>query len=167
MNELQAQVARVVETIGRVIDGVAPALRPDAIWGGSATKNLGATVGIHGEWRGDVSVVCSDALARRAVDRLLALPAATASLDDLCEAVSELTSRIAGDLRSIFDAQARLGTPLLFEPLVQSPGHAGGEVVAELCFDCLGEPMAVIVTRFPATPVAEDGARRSEPRPRR
>jgi CheY-specific phosphatase CheX len=147
MHELEERISLVVESIWSRIVGFAPEGRAGATWTHSGTKDFGASIGIRGEWNGEVSVVCSDSMARRAAEQLLAVEPDGACLDDLDEAVREITGLVAESLKPLIDANGRLGSPALFEPLVQGSGHAGAEIVAEVCFERAGESMVVLVTR--------------------
>lgn len=147
MHEFEERFSLAVESIWSRIVGLAPQARADVPRTGLGTKEFGASIGIRGKWNGDVSVVCSDSMARRAAEQLLAVEPERVCLDDLDEAVKEIAGLVAGSLKLLVDANGRLGLPSLFEPLVQGSSHAGGAIVAEVCFDREGESMAVLVTR--------------------
>lgn len=129
------------------------------------TTRVGSSFQVSGRWTGEVSVMCSAALARRAAGILFVKHGHPPSDREMFDAVREIARRVGDDLTS----------PMVsgWGPDVSTVTTSGGGVPRaikpSLVFDCDGEPCWVLVDAVEngMDAVQASGERRSHERARK
>ena len=70
---------------------------------------------INGEWQGAIAVQCSDALARLAARTMFGMTDDAISVDDLQDALGELTNMTGGNIKALLPGVCALGLPVVVE----------------------------------------------------
>ena len=110
------RVAVSAEDLWSVLSGVwesllgRPASPADGVTGGEGA--VSASVALHGDWEGAVTVACSPAAAESLTRMMLALPGdARLMSGDVPDAVCEVVNVIGGNVKALVEGSSRLGLP--------------------------------------------------------
>lgn len=106
-------------------------------------------VHISGEWQGTLVLQCSTALAREAAVRMFGEDCSGDTLQDMQDAVGELTNMIGGNIKALVSTDGcYLSLPMVIEGRDYSVRTSGTKVLTRQVFASEGEP--VIVTLLQA-----------------
>lgn len=104
---------------------------------------LGACVQITGAWEGAVRLDCSERLARCAAASFLGLPPEEVSMDQMRDAVGELTNMSAGSVKSLLKQGCQISLPTVVD------GHRftirNSTVVLQIGFESDQEPFSLSI----------------------
>jgi chemotaxis protein CheX len=106
-------------------------------------RTLDGVINITGAWAGAVVLQVAEPVARRAAAVMFGLDADRASLDDMQDAVGELTNMTGGNIKALLDGQCALSLPAVVEGRDYSIRVPGSEPVTRIGFDIEGEPVVV------------------------
>lgn len=110
-----------------------------------------AGVQINGTWNGAVCLDFSSDLACQITEKMFNLPPGQAGMEEILDAISEVTNMIGGNLKSLLPEPNRL-----FLPIVAMNGHSlhfpGTERVSEVIFYCQGKPFSVSIYKSAGKP---------------
>lgn len=73
--------------------------------------SLTGTVELSGAYEGLVSVEIDDALVRGAASVMFQMPADQVSIDEMTDAVAELTNMVGGNIKCLVEQPSKLGLP--------------------------------------------------------
>jgi CheY-specific phosphatase CheX len=123
-------------------------------------RTLDGVINITGAWAGALVLQVPEPVARRAAAVMFELAEAAATLEDMQDAVGELTNMTGGNVKALFDGQCQLSLPAVVEGRDYSIRVPGSEAVTRVTFDVEGQPFIVsLLTRRSETrhtaPVAE------------
>jgi chemotaxis protein CheX len=108
-------------------------------------------VRISGQWQGTLVLQCSTVLARRAAQVMFSRESAAESLQDVEDAVGELTNIIGGNLKALVsNVSCSLSLPVVSEAVDFSVRSSHETLLTRQVFASEGEP--VIVTLLHADP---------------
>jgi len=111
--------------------------------------DLTGSVDINGSWNGTFYLSFSMTAARQAAAKMFDADADTLSEDDVRDAVGEVINIIGGNLKSLLPPPALLSLPRV-ETGLPKPTHLDeAELVSELRFDWIDEPIIIAVWREP------------------
>jgi chemotaxis protein CheX len=111
-------------------------------------RTLDGVINITGAWAGAVVLQVPEAVARRAAAVMFELDADVASLEDMQDAVGELTNMTGGNVKALLDGQCALSLPAVVEGRDYSVRVPGSEPVTRVSFDLEGEAFVVsLLTR--------------------
>ncbi len=111
--------------------------------------DLTGSVDISGSWNGTFYLSLSTAAARHATAKMFDSEAGDLSDADVSDAVGELINIIGGNLKALLPPPALLSLPRVVSGL-PAPSHlAKAELVRQLRFAWLDEPIMVAVWREP------------------
>ncbi len=98
-------------------------------------------VRISGTWSGELTLACSDTLARRAAGTLFDVPPDAVTGDDVNDAVGEIANVMSGNVKALLPAPSRLSLPDVYAGTVGAT--RADDRVREVWFTCEGEPLVV------------------------
>ena len=107
--------------------------------------SLAASVGISGGWQGQVLFEGSQMFARRAAAVMFDRPTEDVTIDDMHDAVAELTNMVGGNLKSILPGPSKLSVPKFVPTDASSPNVPGAELITQVALVCNAEPIRVSV----------------------
>lgn len=111
-----------------------------------AAGALAGSIAIDGAWRGGVTLSCPQALARRVAEVIFGLEdaeAAEPTPSQMADALAELTNMTGGNLKALLPEPCVLSLPSISTP--EEASRHPGQLIAEACFECEGEPFVVRV----------------------
>ena len=117
-------------------------------------STLDAFVNITGDWSGAVVLQCPTSLAQQVAREMFDLGSAEASLEDMQDALGELSNITGGNIKALMPGSCHLSLPAVIEGSNYSMRVPSAHVVTRLVFDCLEQPLVV-------TLLAADGDRES------
>lgn len=118
-----------------------------------AGRTLDGVINITGAWAGALVLQVPEHMARRAASVMFEMGEAAATLEDMQDAVGELTNMTGGNVKALLEGQCQLSLPAVVEGRDYSIRVPGGEAVTRVTFDVDGQPVVVsLLTR-------RDGAR--------
>lgn len=141
----ESQIAAITEEIWLSVLGLPtrPAGLPAHLRLEGAT--LDGVVSITGDWHGAVVMQLPRELAARVAAGFFGLESQEPSLQDLQDAVGELTNMTGGNLKALMPGQCSLSLPAVVEGKDYSLRIPSTTVVARVVFDCAGAPFVVTV----------------------
>ncbi len=120
-----------------------------AVTGG---RTLDGVINITGAWAGALVLQVPEHVARRAAAVMFELAEGDATLEDMQDAVGELTNMTGGNVKALLEGQCQLSLPAVVEGRDYSIRVPGSEAVTRVTFDVDGEPFVVsLLTRREAT----------------
>jgi len=111
--------------------------------------DLTGSVDISGSWNGTFYLSFSLTAARQAAANMFAAEAEDLSDDDVRDAVGELINIIGGNLKALLPPPALLSLPTVATGLPKPTHLDEAELVSELRFDWIDEPIVIAVWRAP------------------
>jgi len=126
------------------------------IWGtlfdlpmnGARTASLGPETGLTGcvqvvgAWRGAVMLRCPMSLASTLTEQMFRSGTAP-SVDDVRDALGELTNVIAGNVKALFPGTSQLSLPAVAVGSDYEVGVIDANAATSVAFTCDGEPLMV------------------------
>jgi chemotaxis protein CheX len=149
-----SQVGQLVETIWTVVLGcdVRPAPWPNCT--AFEEDVLTGMVGITGSWEGIVALQCSETLARRAASIMFEQEPELLTIDQLEDALCELTNILGGNFKALLPPLCQLGLPSVVKGNSDSQAFAGDRVVTKLAFESSGLVFTVVIISGASLPNA-------------
>jgi chemotaxis protein CheX len=156
MAPIEADIEEITRTLWSTLfdlslDAVSPA--PDL--GGPAAAGLGgeaivtACVQIVGQWRGAVVLRCPMPLARTLAEQMYQAESAP-TLDEVRDALGELTNVIGGNVKALFPGPSRISLPTVAVGSDYKLRVMETKSMIEVPFICDGQPMLVTLYAGPA-----------------
>lgn len=100
---------------------------------------------VDGAWDGLVKLSMSEGLTRRAAAAMFGTPAESLSLDDLTDALGEITNMTGGNVKALLPGPSRLSLPSVVNGADFSISSPGGTVLREVAFQTGGSQIRVQV----------------------
>jgi chemotaxis protein CheX len=111
-------------------------------------RTLDGVINITGAWAGALVLQVPEPVARRAACVMFEVEADSASLEDMQDAVGELTNMTGGNVKALLEGHCHLSLPAVVEGKDYSIRVPGSEAVTRVTFDIEGEPFVVsLLTR--------------------
>lgn len=104
-------------------------------------------VQITGEWEGAVAVYCTSSLARKAAAIVFDKPNEAINFEEMQDILGEIANITGGNIKSSLPGSAALSLPSVVEGRDYRFGILGSELVAEVKFSCLDEPLQIALLR--------------------
>jgi chemotaxis protein CheX len=104
---------------------------------------LDGVISITGDWHGAVMVQLPRELATRVAGAFFGLDDREPSLQDVQDAVGELTNMTGGNIKALMPGECSLSLPAVVEGRDYSLRIPSTTVVARIVFDCAGAPFVV------------------------
>jgi chemotaxis protein CheX len=101
-------------------------------------------VHIEGAWHGAVILRCPRELAARLTAEMLGSESAP-TLDDIRDALGELTNMVAGNLKALLPEPSTISLPAVILGSDYELGVLGTTIVATVPFACNGSPLVVML----------------------
>lgn len=111
-------------------------------------RTLEGVINITGAWAGALVLQVPEQVARRAAAVMFELDESATSLEDMQDAVGEITSMTGGNVKALLEGQCALSLPAVVEGRDYSIRVPGSEAVTRVTFDIEGAPFVVsLLTR--------------------
>jgi CheY-specific phosphatase CheX len=111
-------------------------------------RTLDGVINITGAWAGALVLQVPEHVARRAASVMFEMDEAAATLEDMQDAVGELTNMTGGNVKALLEGHCQLSLPAVVEGRDYSIRVPGSEAVTRVTFDVDGEPFVVsLLTR--------------------
>ena len=111
-------------------------------------RTLDGVINITGAWAGALVLQVPVYVARRAAAVMFELDEREATLEDMQDAVGELTNMTGGNVKALLEGQCQLSLPAVVEGRDYSIRVPGSEAITRVTFDVDGEPFVVsLLTR--------------------
>jgi CheY-specific phosphatase CheX len=107
------------------------------------TRTLTGCVHLTGEWDGAVLLYCTEELAGRAASIMFATDVAELSVEEIQDALGELTNMTAGNIKPLLSGNSRLSLPSVVEGLDYNLIVPGSRVFREVGLTCENSPMVI------------------------
>lgn len=118
-----------------------------ADWQSFPMQVLMGAVRLRGDWEGAVTLNCSATLARQLAAILFDIPEQNTTAEQTLDAMGELTNIVGGNIKGLLPQHSQLSSPSVTEGIDYLALLPGGQVVSKVAFECLGEPMFVVLLR--------------------
>jgi len=115
----------------------------------AASGDLTGSVDISGSWNGTFCLSFSTTAARQAAAKMFDADADSLADADVRDAVGELINIIGGNLKSLLPPPALLSLPRVDTGMPEPIHLDEAELVSELRFDWIDEPIIIAVWREP------------------
>jgi chemotaxis protein CheX len=110
---------------------------PEATWCGC--------IQVAGAWSGLVKLSMNEALTRKAAAAMFGAPPESLSVDDLTDALGEITNMTGGSVKALLPGPSQLSLPSVVTGADFSVNSPGGVVVREVAFQTGGSQIRVQV----------------------
>jgi CheY-specific phosphatase CheX len=154
MQYLEQEIVALTQSIWRTTLNLAAIPAGAARSSMPGGRTLDGVINITGAWAGALVLQVPEPVARRAAAVMFELAEGAATLEDMQDAVGELTHKTGGNVKALLDGQCQLSLPAVVEGRDYSIRVPGSEAVTRVAFDVGGQPFIVSLL-----------TRRSEPRP--
>ncbi len=142
------EIVQIVTSIWMSILGLA--VSPDPGGGArldAAPRTFTGCVQLTGDYEGAALLRCGTSLARRLAAVMFEASPESLTLEEVQDALGELTNMVAGNVKPLLGGVSRLSLPSVVEGSDYTILVPGSEPVASVLFDCGGEPFEVTVVR--------------------
>jgi chemotaxis protein CheX len=113
-------------------------------------------INVAGAWSGLVKVSMSEALTRRAASAMFAAHESDLSIEELTDALGEITNMTGGSVKALLPGPSSLSLPSVVSGSRLAVGTPGGVLIREIAFQCEGSQICVQVL---------EGRQVAEPKP--
>lgn len=111
-------------------------------------RTLDGVINITGAWAGALVLQVPEHVARRAAAVMFEIGEEAATLEDMQDAVGELTNMTGGNVKALLEGHCHLSLPAVVEGRDYSIRVPGSEAVTRVTFDVDGDPFVVsLLTR--------------------
>jgi chemotaxis protein CheX len=136
-------LGQLVEYIWASILGVEPLPVSPPETSGTGNEYLTGCVQITGEWVGAVTLNCPEGLARMASSIMLEADQENITVDEVQDALGELTNIIAGNLKSLLPGSNHLSMPAVVDGRDYRLIVPGSRLVHQVFYECNGFPFLI------------------------
>ncbi len=112
-----------------------------------AVPVLMGSVHLRGDWEGAVTLNCSATLARQLAAILFDIPEQNTTAEQTLDVMGELANIVGGNIKGLLPQHSQLSPPAVTEGIDYLALLPGGQVISKVAFECLGEPMFVVLLR--------------------
>jgi chemotaxis protein CheX len=109
------------------------------------SEPLTGSVQLTGHWEGAVVLHSPTSLARQVAGRLSAADPAALSLEEVRDALGEITNIVAGNLKELLAEGTHQGMPVVTEGIPSAGAGSDTRLLRRCGFRCLGEPFALLL----------------------
>jgi chemotaxis protein CheX len=145
MNGLDAEIEDIVTMIWSTL--MEQEIKPGE-GGPVEDSTVTGIVNIDGAWQGAVLVQCPYLLASQVTATLLRSETKP-SLEELCDALGELTNMVAGNVKSLLPQPSSISLPTVALGSQYEISVVGTRTVAAVSFSCDSQPLLVSVVQRP------------------
>lgn len=131
-------------------------LQPGTFTDGQISPKLMLMGSVHlrGDWEGAVSLNCSATLARQLAAIMFDIPEHSTTPEQTQDVLGELANIVGGNIKGLLPLPSQLSLPAVTEGVDYLALLPGGQVVSKVAFECLGEPMLVVLLKHEPSPSA-------------
>lgn len=147
MQLLELEIRQVTEMIWAAMLGHRLQLNNQLEWQTCPRPMLMGAVHLNGDWEGAVTLNCSATLARHLTATLFNIPEQSATLEQTHDVLGELTNIVGGNIKGLLPVASQLSLPAVTEGSDYLAVLPTGRIVSKVAFECLGEPLFVVLLR--------------------
>jgi chemotaxis protein CheX len=104
-------------------------------------------VHLNGDWEGIVTLNCSAALARQLAATLFGISVQSTTSEQTQDVLGELANIVGGNIKRLLPESSQLSLPSVKEGSDYLSLLPEGEIISEVAFECLGEPVLIILLK--------------------
>ncbi|MBI1761625.1 MAG: chemotaxis protein CheX [Acidobacteria bacterium] len=123
-------------------------------WQPVPVEMLMGSVHLHGDWNGAVTLNCSVTLARQLAAILFGVPEQSTTLEQTQDVLGELANIVGGNIKGLLPLPSQLSLPSVKAGADYLSLLPDGQVVSKVEFQCLGEPLFVVLLKNEAQQAA-------------
>lgn len=116
-------------------------------WHAFPQQMLMGSVHLNGDWEGIITLTCSATLARQLAAILFGTEEQSTTAEQTQDMLGELANIVGGNIKGLLPAPSQLSLPAVTEGSDYLTLLPGGTVVSKVAFECLGEPMLVVLLK--------------------
>jgi chemotaxis protein CheX len=140
MSEIRADLEGITRALWETLFELPLNVAPTAPLGSDGVVT--ACVHIVGEWRGAVMLQCGMPLARTLAAQMFQAESAP-TLEDVRDALGELTNVIGGNVKALFPGPSRISLPAVAVGSDYQLGVVESSPVTAVPFECAGQPLLI------------------------
>ena len=140
---VESNIYQITESVWELMLGLPVARQDEAGPAQARDDSITGFIQITGAWEVTVLMECSTELARQATGRMFDKAASEVGVDELRDAVGELTNMIGGGFKSLIPGTCNLSMPLLLDGNDYCVTLPSRGVVSEVGFVCKKQPLRV------------------------
>jgi CheY-specific phosphatase CheX len=106
-------------------------------------RTFDGIINITGDWQGAVAVQVPKPLASRVAQILFGLGDEAPSLEDMQDALGEITNMTGGNIKALMPGECHLSLPAVVEGADYTVRIPGTTIITRVVFDCGGAPAVV------------------------
>ncbi len=145
------KIAVLVDDIWMATLGLPTRPAADDASGSSSEPTLDGIINIAGDWQGTVAVRVPKPLAARIAARMFRLGDTAPTLEDMQDALGEITNMTGGNIKALLPGHCFLSLPAVVEGRADTIRVPSSQVVTRVAFECEGFP-AVVSLMTASTP---------------
>jgi chemotaxis protein CheX len=108
-------------------------------------RHMTGCVAVSGEWTGTVFLACDPELAAAAAEAMFAADPGTLTVDEVSDALGELTNMIGGNIKSLLPAPSRLSVPSVAEGESYTVRIPGARLLEQVVLVCSAGPLQISI----------------------
>lgn len=143
-------IYRIIKHIWNSMLGLNVTRRKEALLESPETRFLTGYVQISGAWNGVFRLDCSFYLARRIAAIMFRFDLSQTSVEDIRDALGEMTNITGGNTKGLLPEPSRLALPVV---VLDGSGYANqapaNQIVTQINLECEREPLRVTLLSFP------------------
>lgn len=116
--------------------------------------SLDGVINITGDWQATVALQVPKPLAMRIASVMFRLGPIPPTLEDMQDAIGELTNMLGGNIKSLLEGQCYLSLPAVIEGRAYTVAIPGTQVMTRVEFMCDGFPAKVHLLSAGALPLS-------------
>jgi chemotaxis protein CheX len=149
--DFEQQIATVSENIWLSVLGLSLHPSGDAVQLPDG-PTLDGIISISGDWQGAVILQMPQTLARRVASIMFSVTDDAATLEDLQDALGEITNMTGGNLKALMPGMCYLSLPAVIDGNDYRIRIPSARVLSRVLFHCDGEPAVVSLVSAGASP---------------
>ena len=145
MQFLEKEISQLMQSIWDDFLKIGVTPNADGPPPGGAGLELTSCLHITGAWEGVVALRCSQKLGRKVAGTMFSIDPASASEEQVVDAIGELTNMTGGNLKALMAPPCRISLPII---TIQSGGPVrvpGSRLISEVAFKAAGEDFVISV----------------------
>lgn len=153
--QMENEICQITESIWGSVLGVAVQRCALAEIPAKQEHTLAGCVQITGAWEGAVAVHCAVGLARQIAALMFSMDPASASIEELQDALGELVNMTGGNVKPLLAEPCYLSLPTVVEGNNYTLRIPGSALVSQVAFECQGHPFLVTLLKKEEKPTED------------
>lgn len=153
MQIYEEEIYRITETVWHSILDLELARRKETLPEPSVVRFLTGYVQITGAWHGAFRLDCSFSLARRLAAIMFHFGARETTMDDIRDALGELTNIAGGNVKGLLPGPCHLSLPVVVDDFRDALHLPGSRILTQMSLECGKEPFRMMLLSLPKEPM--------------